>query len=183
MEFEFIGKKLFKKENLHEMPEEYRYIFALGDIRYLNPERDRLLLENLARNGYGMRRTAALRKLGLQEPPKAVPGGSSDEKYRILEEQILQLTDMASYDLLKEAAFDSRCAASAFAFCRLTGSKVYSQGGPYCMYDFSCGRLPCMTDRDVLEFCREMVKKDGPFREEASEILCFSAALHCSESD
>ena len=181
MKYEFIGKKLFRKENLHKMPEDYQYIFTLGDIRFLNPERDRLLLENLARNTYGTPCRAALRKLGLQEPPEEAPGGSSDEKYRILEEQVLQLTDIASYDLLKEAAFDSRCTAAAFAFCRLTGSKVYSQGGPYCMYDFSCGRLPCMTDKDVLEFSREMVEKNGPFRKEASEILCSATALHLRE--
>ena len=181
MKFEFIGKKLFRKENLHKMPEDYQYIFILSDIRYLNPERDRLLLENLARNTSGTPRKAALLKLGLQEPPEEVFDRPSDEKYRILEEQVLQLTDIASYDLLKEAAFDSRCTASAFAFCRLTGSEVYSQGGPYCMYNFSCGRLPCMTDENVLAFCWEMVEKNGPFRQEASEILCSSTALHLRE--
>ncbi len=172
MKFEFIGKKLFRKENLHKMPQDYQYIFILSDIRYLNPERDRLLLENLARNKSGTPCRAALLKLGLQEPPKEVFDRPSDEKYRILEEQVLQLTDIASYDLLKEAAYDSYCAASAFAFCRLTGSKVYSLEGPYCMYNFSCGRLPCMTDEDVLTFCREMVEKNGPFTEEAAELLC-----------
>lgn len=165
------GRKLFRKENLHIMPEDLIYVFFTGDIRYMDPQRDRLLLGSLARYAQGTQRRAALRRLGLDAAPEESFARPSDEKYRILEEQVRRLTDLASYSLLKEAAFDSRCAASAFAFCRLTGSSVIPPGGSYRRYDFSCGLLPCMTERDVLDFCREMAEKRGPFAPEAEAIL------------
>lgn len=165
------GQKLFRKENLHIMPEDLPYLFSSGEIMHLDPVKDRILLESLARRACGTKRRAALRCLGLTEAPEAEHDNPSEEKFRILEEQIFQLADIASYELLKEAAFDSRCAAAAFAFCRLTGTCISPTEGPYYNRSFSCGVLPCMEKEDILVLCREMVKNTGPFAAEAAQVL------------
>ena len=59
-----------------------------------------------------------------------------------------------------------------FAFCYLT---KYSYSSPrndaYSYRTYECGWKDGMTTEDVIEFCREMIKVEGPFVREAREIL------------
>ncbi len=166
-----MGKKLFRKENLHFMPEDLIYLFRTGEIRYMDPEKDRILLEWIAFTAAGTQRRAALLRLGIDGPPEIPDFRPSDVKYRILEEQVMRLTDMSSFVLLKEASFDSRCAASAFAFCRLTGTRLISESGPYRGFSFECGLFPGMTAEDIRRYCQLMTGSEGPFTAEAMQIL------------
>ena len=165
------GRKLFEKKYLHVMPDELYYYFSLTEIRQMDPKKSRLLLENIARNASGTYRKAALLRLGTEEIPQEDFDGPDDEKIRILKEEILQIDDIASYYLLKDAAFDSHCAASTFAFCRLTGSELFSYGDDYNCYVVSCGILSCMTEEDIRDFCREMIRRKGPFVNAATACL------------
>ena len=162
------GRKLFLKENLHLMPDELVYIFSLSEIRQMDPRKSRLLLENIARNANGTMRKAALLRLGAETVPPGKFDGPTDEMNRILKEEILQIEDIASCYLLKDASFDSCCAASTFAFCRLTGSELLSDDSCYLV---SCGLHPCMTDEDIYDYCQEMVEKNGPFLTVAKAVL------------
>ena len=100
------GKKLFLPENRLVSPEElYRY-FETGEVRRMDPEKDRLLLENIARHAPGTKGRAALRRLGLSEPPPPNPDyvsdGVFDERYWILDEQIRQTEEiMGWYDRMQ----------------------------------------------------------------------------------
>ena len=165
------GRKLFRTENLHCMPDELFYLFSLSEIRKMDPEKSRLLLENIARNAAGTYRKAALLRLGTEEIPPAEFDGPADEQNRILREEILQVDDIAAYDLLRDASFDSCCAASTFAFCRLTGSELFSEDDRHNVHLVSCGLLSCMTDEDIRDYCQEMAEKHGPFAAAAKAVL------------
>ena len=170
------GRKLFQVENHGARPEEYFYLTALGELRCMDPDKDRLLLENLARNAPGTMRKAALRRLGLTELPPPNPEYISDdlfdESYWVLREQILQVCQMADRELLRTAAFASRSEASCFAFCRLTGWQFTPpECDAYSHRDYACGRVDWMAEEDVKALCREMIEKHGPFVREAVQCL------------
>lgn len=171
------GGKLFRKENLNTWtPGDLYLLFPSADIRYMDPDRDRLLLQNIARNAQGTQRKAALRRLGVSEVPEADPDHVSDdifdESYWILDEQVCAMEDMADIETLKEAAFAPRCEAGAFAFCRLTGySFLPPECDAYSHRTFDCGLHPQMGPEDVRAFCREMVRRQGPYAEEAKACL------------
>ena len=170
------GRKLFQVENHSAGPEDYFYLASIGEIRYMDPEKDRLLLENVARNAVGTMRKAALRRLGLAEPPLPDPrylsDGIFDERYWALNEQILRVSQMADWELLRTAAFASRSEASCFAFCRLTGWRLAPPAcDAFSHRDFACGRVDWMAAEDVKDLCREMIGRHGPFAREAAQCL------------
>ena len=170
------GKKLFQTENRTLEPEQYYLLFSTGEVRHLHPEKDRLLLGNIARNAVGTQQKAALRRLGLTEPPPPNPDyvsdGLFDESYWILDEQIRQMEEMADWELLHAAAFASRSEAACFAFCRLTGSRLPSPAcDAYSHRDYACGRAAWMKEEDVRAFCREMIEQRGPFARECEALL------------
>ena len=164
------GSKLFQIENLHLMPDMYPLRFSPAEIKRMDPARDRLLLTCIAGRGYGTRQRVARERLGLTDAPE-LPADVSGEKYDIFREQIVQMEDMASFYLLRDASFDSRCAAPAFAFCRLTGTGIDTSAGPYSGMSFSCGLLPCMPEEDICTFSREMIERQGPFAQECETLL------------
>ena len=165
------GRKLFQQKYLHVRPDELYYYFSLSEIRQMDPKKSRLLLENIARNAHGTYRKAALLRLGAEEIPPGEFVAPFDEMIRILKEEILQIDDIASYCLLKDASFDSHCAAATFAFCRLTGSELFFRDEDDDLYLVSCGILSYMTEEDIREFCQEMVEKKGPFATSANAVL------------
>ena len=169
-----MDSKLYGKENIgiHD-PATVHYLYAAGEVRRLDPQKDRLLLENIARNGDGIRQKAALRKLGVDAVPEKDPDYTSDdifdEAYWLAEEQVLQVTDV---ELLKEAAFHGSGEKRYFAFCRLTG---YRYPAPACdafsHRTFACGQLPGLTVQEIRAFCQEMIERNGPFVQEAKACL------------
>lgn len=171
-----IGRKLFQIENRGTEPEHYHLLFSAGEARRLDPEKDRLLLENIARNALGTLQKAALRRLGLTEPPPPNPDyvsdGQFDESYWILDEQIRQMEEMADHELLYTAAFTSHSEAGCFAFCRLTGWRFPAPAcDAYSHRDYACGRVAWMDEEDVRAFCREMIERRGPFAPECETLL------------
>ena len=118
-----MDSKLFWPENLGSNdPETVHYLYSAGEVRHLDPEKDRLLLRNIARNGSGVRQRAALKRLGVEQVPERDPDYTSDdifdEAYWLIEEQVLRVEDV---ELLKRAAFQGFGEKRYFAFCRLTG--------------------------------------------------------------
>lgn len=170
------GRKLFQIENIGFRPKQYFYLFSTSEVMHMNSEKDRLLLENIARNAPGTKQKAALRQLAITEPPPPNPlfiaDETFDEEYWVLFEQISQISEMADCELLRTAAFASCGIVGTFAFCRMTG---YHYPPPECdayshrVYD--CGRIEWMTDVDVCGLCREMVAQRGPFAREAAEHI------------
>ncbi len=154
-------------------PDTIHLMYSAGDIRRLDPAKDRLLLMNLARNASGIRQQAALRKLGLTAVPAVDPAYRSDdlfdEAYWLIDEQVLRVDDPA---LLVRAAFEGFGEKRYFAFCRLTG---YRYPAPDCdalsHRTYACPRFPGYTDDDVRAFCREMIARNGLFSREAKECL------------
>ena len=154
-------------------PETLHYAYSAGEIRHLDPEKDKLLLNNLARNASGVRRKAALMKLGAMEAGEAPEGYTSDdiydEAYWLAEEQVLRVEDP---ELLKRAAFEAFGEKRYFAFCRLTGYRYPApESDAFSHRTFEVGRFPDLDQQEVEDFCREMIEKCGPFTKEAAEIL------------
>ena len=73
--------------------------------------------------------------------------------------------------VLKEAAMDSSDRdAAAFAFCRLTGySRAPDACDAYSYRTYACGLMKEMDREGILGFCREMIRREGPFAKEAQE--------------
>ena len=170
-----MDSKLYWKENMgsHD-PETVHYLFSAGEVMHLlDAQKDRLLLENIARNGSGARQKAALRKLGVDAVPPQDPDYTSDdlfdEAYFLAEEQVLRVEDA---ELLKEVAFRGFGEKRYFAFCHLTGYRYPAPACDACSHrTFACGRLPGFTDEKVRAFCREMIEQSGPFAREAKACL------------
>ncbi len=169
-----MNSKLFWNENLGSNdPETVHYLYSAAEVRRLDPEKDRLLLKNSARNGNGIRQRAALRKLGVDHVPVQDPDHTSDEvfdeAYWLIDEQVLRVDDPA---FLVRAAFEGFGEKRYFAFCRLTG---YRYPAPDCdalsHRTYACPRFPGYTDDDVRAFCREMIARNGLFSREAKECL------------
>lgn len=157
-----VGRRLFQIENLNVRPRAYFYLFSTDEVMHMSPEKDRLLLENIARNAPGTRQKAALRQLSITEPPPPNPHFISDdvfdESYWILLEQILQISETSDYELLRTAALASGSEAGVFAFCRLTGYRFPPPASDvYSHRDYACGQICWMADEDVWDFCREIL--------------------------
>ena len=154
-------------------PETLQYAYSSGEIRQLDPEKDKLLLHYLARHAGGTRRKAALMKLGVSQVSEAPEGYTSDdmydEAYWLAGEQVLRVDDP---ELLKQAAFEAFGEKRYFAFCRLTGYHFPAPANDVCSHrTFEVERFPGQTEQEVLGFCREMIERNGPFAREAAEIL------------
>ena len=170
------GRKLFAPAGGSLDPETLYLRFSAGEVRHMDPERDRLLLENIARHARGTEQRAALRRLGRCEPPPPDPAcvsdGIFDESYWILDEQLRKLDKLADFETLRAAAFASRSEAGTFDFCRLTGYRFPPPAcDAYSHRDFACGRVAWMSGEDVRALCREMVEGRGPFAPEAGALL------------
>ncbi len=132
-------------------------------VEEMDPEADRLLMENLARHIGGYHRDQLLRMLEVVEPPAsgAVP---DEERYRIFREQV-QRIDCPEF--LEEVASGGRDEAGCFAFCRLTGYVFKGEG----LRSFACGQIKNAAPGGIRAFCGRMVKENGPFAKEAAEWL------------
>ena len=115
-----------------------------------------------------------MKKLGISELPERMvncddPSDELYEEYLVLREQVAREPDA---EVLKEAAYEAPTQMARFAFCYLT---KYSYSSPrndaYSYRTYECGWKDGMTTEDVIEFCREMIKVEGPFVREAREIL------------
>ena len=171
-----IGRKLFQSDKRGTELEALYLLFSSGEVRRMDAQRDRLLLGNIARHAPGTEQKAALRRLGLTEPPPPNPDSISDElfdeRYWILSEQIVQLTEMEDCELLRAAAFSGRSMEGCFAFCRLTGWRFPAPAcDAYSHRDYACGRISWMTDGEVRAFCRKMLDRRSPFASEAAACL------------
>lgn len=144
------------------------------EIRRLDRELDRYLLEYLAAHWPERCGKMAMRVLGISKPPerKVNLEDRNDEDYEtylVLREQVEREPDA---EILKECAFEGPRQMRTFAFCRLT-KYVYpwQRCDAYSYHIYDCGWKEGMTPEDVREFCREMIDARGPFMKEAAECL------------
>ncbi len=154
-------------------PKTVHYLYSAGEVRHLDPERDKLLLRNIARNGDGVRQKAALRVLKVDHVPEKDPDYTSDdlfdEAYWLIDEQVRRVEDE---ELLKRAAFHAFGEKRYFAFCRLTGYRYPAPASDACSHrTFAVERFSDWTEEDVRSFCREMIRQNGPFAREAGACL------------
>ena len=145
--------------------EDYELVSSYPVI-HADPEKDRIYLNYFVyRTGSGRAYEHALKLLGgepdpwfLEDPDYWTECGRTECEQDI--------------GHLRETAFSDRSMASCFAFCRLTG---YSFPPPECdAYShriYSCEPVEGMNPEMIREFCGEMIEKEGPFAEEAKEVL------------
>lgn len=169
-----MNSKLFWEEYWGSNdPDTVHFSYSAGEIRRLDPEKDRLLLKNIARNGDGVRQKAALRMLGVDRVPEKDPDYTSDdifdEAYWLIEEQVQRVDDV---ELLKGAAFHAFGEKRYFAFCRLTGYRYPAPAADaYSHRTFAVAPFPDWTREEADAFCREMIERNGPFAREARACL------------
>ena len=140
----------------------------------LDPIEDIYYIEYIILHVLKNRRNPLMKKLGISELPERMvncddPSDELYEEYLVLREQVAREPDA---EVLKEAAYEAPTQMARFAFCYLT---KYSYSSPrndaYSYRTYECGWKDGMTTEDVIEFCREMIKVEGPFVREAREIL------------
>ena len=146
-------------------PQESGELDSIEDIYYIE-----YIILHVLKN----RRNPLMKKLGISELPERMvncddPSDELYEEYLVLREQVAREPDA---EVLKEAAYEAPTQMARFAFCYLT---KYSYSSPrndaYSYRTYECGWKDGMTTEDVIEFCREMIKVEGPFVREAREIL------------
>ena len=146
-------------------PQESGELDSIEDIYYIE-----YIILHVLKN----RRNPLMKKLGISELPERMvncddPSDELYEEYLVLREQVAREPDA---EVLKEAADEAPTQMARFAFCYLT---KYSYSSPrndaYSYRTYECGWKDGMTTEDVIEFCREMIKVEGPFVREAREIL------------
>ena len=140
----------------------------------LDKEKDKLQLTYLAVYGKNNVQRYAMRKLGVKEIP-ALPVNPEDPQddqyapYMVLREQVMRESD---YWVLKKAAFHAPRPLNKFAFCRLTGCSWISDGDHASSYrTCSCGLKRDVSREDIVDLCREMIYKKGPFQRNAARWL------------
>ena len=140
----------------------------------LDPIEDIYYIEYIILHVLKNRRNPLMKKLGISELPERMvncddPSDELYEEYLVLRDQVAREPDA---EVLKEAAYEAPTQMARFAFCYLT---KYSYSSPrndaYSYRTYECGWKDGMTTEDVIEFCREMIKVEGPFVREAREIL------------
>ena len=145
-------------------PQESGELDSIEDIYYIE-----YIILHVLKN----RRNPLMKKLGISELPERMvncddPSDELYEEYLVLREQVAREPDA---EVLKEAAYEAPTQMARFAFCYLT---KYSYSSPrndaYSYRTYECGWKDGMTTEDVIEFCREMIKVEGPFVREAREI-------------
>ena len=166
-----MGVKIFREDNWDRLE---AGMITLWDIRGLDREKDYQLIEYLILHGRARLKEKIMRQYGITEMPeeRVNVDDPSDEIYRtygVLLEQVEREDDVQA---LKTAAYRKpRDSRSMFAFCYLTGySWLPSECDAYSYRTYDCGRCSGMTDEDVLDFCDEMIKRGGPFADEAKEV-------------
>ena len=146
-------------------PQESGELDSIEDIYYIE-----YIILHVLKN----RRNPLMKKLGISELPERMvncddPSDELYEEYLVLREQVAREPDA---EVLKEAAYEAPTQMARFAFCYLT---KYSYSSPrndaYSYRTYECGWKDGVTTEDVIEFCREMIKVEGPFVREAREIL------------
>ena len=140
----------------------------------LDKEKDKLQLTYLAVYGKNNVQRFAMRRLGVKEIP-ALPVNPEDPQddqyapYMVLREQVMRESD---YWVLKKAAFHAPRPLNKFAFCRLTGCSWISDGDHASSYrTCSCGLKRDVSREDIVDLCREMIYKKGPFQRNAARWL------------
>ncbi|MBQ9545565.1 MAG: hypothetical protein IJV00_10615 [Clostridia bacterium] len=171
-----MGVKIFRDSNWDRIR---NGVISRRDLAGLEADKDGELIGYLIAHApatcrESMQRYAA-KKFGISEAPK--PSKNTDdpndkfyEEYFVLREQVGLEDD---FETLKKAALDSPDRnIAAFAFCRLTGYR-FSPGDndAYSYRTFACVVLPGIKKEDVREFCRIIVLRGGPFKDEAEKIL------------
>ena len=177
-----MGVKIFREDNWDRLE---AGMISLWDIRDLDREKDRWLIEYLILQGRDKLKEKIMRKYGITEMPEMSvniddPDDEIYRTYHVLSEQVEREDDV---EVLKAAAFRKyRDSRSTFAFCYLTGySWPPSECDAYSYRTYDCGRSKDMSDEDVQEFCTEMIKRNGPFAREAKEVLQRLTAMRSSK--
>lgn len=172
-----MGVKIFRENNWDRLE---AGMISLWDIRGLDREKDRRLIEYLILKGRDRLKEKIMRQYGIAEMPEEPVNidDPEDEIYRtyfVLREQVEREDDA---EVLKTVAFrKQRDSLSRFAFCCLTGySWPPSECDAYSYRTYECERCIGMTDEDVRAFCTEMIQCGGPFADEAKELLCIPSA-------
>ena len=146
-------------------PQESGELDSIEDIYYIE-----YIILHVLKN----RRNPLMKKLGISELPERMvncddPSDELYEEYLVLREQVAREPDAG---VLKEAAYEAPTQMARFAFCYLTKYSYPSLwNDAYSYRTYECGWKDGMTTEDVIEFCREMIKVEGPFVREAREIL------------
>ncbi len=162
-----MSSKLIWEDDLgSDDMETVRYLYSAADVRRLGPQRYLLLLENIARNGDGVRQKAALKILQVDHVPEQDPDYTSndifDEAYWLIWGQVLRVEDG---ELLKQTAYHGFGEKHYFAFCRLTGYRYPAPASDaYSHRTYAVERFPGITAEEIRAFCREMVARNGPLR-------------------
>ena len=172
--------RLYERENWeNDSPECLCCLYPALEIlrRRIDPEANRLVLALVARYGTDRQRKAIGTVLGVEDVEayaeeviaSHTSDGIFDAEYLLAEEQIALVDDA---ELLKAAAYEAGYFKSRFAFCRLTGYQYPSpECDAYSHRTYRCDRLESFPKEDVKTFCEEMIRKKGPFAQEAAEIL------------
>ncbi len=172
-----MNSKLYEKDyrSIRE-PELLGVAYSSSEIRKLDPEKDRLLLSTLARYGSGTARKMALNTQGLSDISEVTEiltnltsDDRSDEMYWLFREQVQRVDDP---EILKETALQEAGVSGTFAFCYLTGYKYPApEDDSRSHRTFECGKAENISDEEVRAFCDRMIAEEGPFRQQAEEVL------------
>lgn len=166
-----MGIKIFRDEKWKFI--EYMTT-SLQDLKGLDPEKDRELIDFLVLHAPERARIRLAEKCGLEEVPEERvniddPGDEIYRTYFLFREQAEREDDR---EVLRNVAMSDSGAAGKFAFCRLTGySWPPDQCDAYSYRTYECDLLSGMSREEIVEFCREMVERDGPFKRQAEERL------------
>ena len=167
-----MGVKIFREDNWDRLEVG---MISLRDIRDLDREKDRMLIEYLILKGRDRLKEKIMRQYGIDEMPEEPVNidDPSDETYRTYYVLCEQVSREGDVEVLKTAAFRKyRDSLSTFAFCYLTGySWPPSECDAYSYRTYDCGRSPDMDDKEVADFCRDMIRRDGNYAREAVEVL------------
>ena len=146
----------------------------MQELIKMDPVEDKYYLDYIIAHVLAGRRAYLMRGLGISKVPEKMYrdfGWFSDdyERYRVLCEQVAREPDA---EVLKEAVYEAPGDMAIFAFCYLTKYHYPSpQNDSYSYLTYQCGWKEGMTTEDVVEFCREMIDVQGPFVQEARQIL------------
>ena len=147
-----MGSIIIRKQILWD-PYRWQKIFPEW-VENMDPEKDRLLLTWMANHALEPGRNAALRKLGVTEPPPFPwirhPDCGREEQYWILKEQIEREDDL---EAIEKAAMEGPVPLSDFARNRITGEQDMAPEDDYWSFmTCECDQLPGITPEYVAEF-------------------------------
>ena len=171
-----MGVRIFRDGNWERIRSG---IISRRDMMGLHPEHDRELIGYLIRHAPEASRISMMKyaaeKYGMAELPQPVVNIDDPEdtfywEYAVLREQAEREDDRDA--LIAAALSDADRGIAAFAFCRLTGCSFQAgENDAYSYRTFSCKMLPDATAKSITAFCRMMIEKGGPLKDEAEECL------------